>query len=221
VLSDPEAAFNNTINGGVNQLGYAAAQMLLSQNPDYTAVGRMFGGDLFQVALTAVGPAGRLGVGAVGARPSAGAAGALDALEGGAGIAGSDITSALGPTISVNPALLAKTANGVKFSTSNVIATAQLADGEIVFLETGNDTSGLQHIVDDHGQDFANIGVAPTQIPGVIMEALTQGKFLGYQGTGTGRAIYQITINGAQQKIAITVSSNGYIVGANPAGSVR
>ena len=110
-------------------------------------------------------------------------------------------------------------ANGVKFTPQNVLATGTTPSGQTVFLETGSPSSGLQHIIDEHANDFANIGVPESQISNVVMQAVTEGNVVGYQGAGTGRPIYQITINGQSQRIAITVGSNGYIVGANPAGS--
>lgn len=53
------------------------------------------------------------------------------------------------------------------------------------------------------------------------MSAVTAGKLVGYQGSGTGCPIYEVVVNGQTQQIAVTVSSNGYIVGANPRGSVK
>lgn len=52
------------------------------------------------------------------------------------------------------------------------------------------------------------------QIPEVVIAAVTTGKIVGYQ-TLT-RVIYEVTFNGKTQHIAVTVSVNGYIVGANP-----
>jgi hypothetical protein len=99
-----------------------------------------------------------------------------------------------------------------------VIATARSPSGQVVFLETGSPTAGLRHIVQEHGPEFANIGVADAQIPSVVMRAVTEGKIVGYQGSGTGRPIYELNINGQTQRIAITTSNNGFIVGANPRG---
>lgn len=120
----------------------------------------------------------------------------------------------------VNPALLNElAANGVKFTPENVIATARSPSGQVVFLETGSPTAGLQHIVQEHGPEFASIGVSEAQIPSVVMRAVTEGKIVGYQGSGTGRPIYELTINGETQRIAITTGNNGFIVGANPRGT--
>jgi hypothetical protein len=41
---------------------------------------------------------------------------------------------------------------------------------------------------------------------------------IGAIGAAT-RPIYQTTIDGQPQRIAVTVGSNGFVVGANPAGS--
>jgi hypothetical protein len=134
-------------------------------------------------------------------------------------LAGGEAAAAANP---VNPADLAQLrANGVKFNSAAVFATGRNANGEVVFLEKGDQRSGLQHIIDEHGEDFKNIGVSEHQIPSVIMEALTKGVIVGYQGTGKGRPVYQIEIDGRKQNIAITVGNNGYIVGANPAGRVQ
>lgn len=64
------------------------------------------------------------------------------------------------------------------------------------------------------------MGVSEAQIPRVVMKAVSEGKLVGYQGSGTGRPIYELTING-QQRIAVTVGENGFVVGANPRGSVK
>lgn len=112
-------------------------------------------------------------------------------------------------------------ANGVKFTPQNVVTTGTTSAGQTVFLETGNAGAGLQHIIQEHGAEFASMGVSSAQIPDVIMQTVTQGEIVGYQGAGTGRPIYEVTINSQQQRIAVTVGSNGYIVGANPRGSAR
>lgn len=66
--------------------------------------------------------------------------------------------------------------------------------------------------------DFANIGVAEADIPRVVMQTVSQGKVVGYQGVGVGRPIYEVSIGGQTRRIAVTVSRNGFVVGANPAG---
>lgn len=109
---------------------------------------------------------------------------------------------------------------GTKFTPENVVATGKKADGQVVFLETGNSRAGLQHIVESHGDDFARAGISEGQIPGAVTKAVSEGNVVGYQGAGTGRPIYQTVVNGQPINIAVTTGSNGFIVGANPAGRV-
>lgn len=110
---------------------------------------------------------------------------------------------------------------GIKYTPENIVQVAKNADGKIVFLETGNSKAELQHIIGEHAKDFANIGVSEAQIPSVVMKAVAEGKIVGYQGKGKGRPIYETVINGEVHRLAITVSSNGFMVGANPAGRVK
>lgn len=112
-------------------------------------------------------------------------------------------------------------ANGIKFTAQNAVATAQTSAGKIVFMETGNVKLGLIHIIAEHTNDFANIGVRQDQIPVVILQAVTQGTIVGYQGAGTGRPIFETLVNGKPQLIAVTIADNGYIVGANPRSTAK
>ena len=64
-----------------------------------------------------------------------------------------------------------------------------------------------------NARTFARIGVSREQVPSVVMDAVTKGKIVGHQGKDIGRPIYEVMVNGQK-------SSNGFIVGANPAGRV-
>ncbi len=110
---------------------------------------------------------------------------------------------------------------GIKHSPEKVVRIAKQPDGKIVFLEegkAGKKGSGLAHIIEQHRDDFARRGISEDEIADAVIVAITRGTFLGYQGTvEPRREIYEIIFNGETQYIAVTVSNNGYIVGANPA----
>jgi len=115
-----------------------------------------------------------------------------------------------------SPELLNELANsGVKYTPGNVVAITRTANGNLVWLETGNAQAGLQHIM-RHADDFAAKGIANNQISDLVMTALNRGQIVAYQGQGTGRPIYEVMFNGVKQHVAITVGNNGFIVGANP-----
>ena len=107
--------------------------------------------------------------------------------------------------------------NGEKISPDKVVLITRDPTGKIVWLEEGDSSSGLQHIIDRHGHEFNGIGISNSEIPSYVLEALYQGNIVGSQGKRTPpRMIYEFTYNGQTRRIAIQVGSNGYIVGANP-----
>lgn len=103
---------------------------------------------------------------------------------------------------------------GIKHSPEEILQIARRPDGRVVFLETGNERSGWQHIRDDHTSDFRDRGIPEERIQDAVMAAVTRGRTLGTQGVS--RTIFEVEFNGDIQYISVSVSSNGYIVGANP-----
>lgn len=139
---------------------------------------------------------------------------AESALKGGSGTGegGTDVLNNLKPQNLMDELA----SSGVKYNPDDVIAVTKTADGKLVWLENGTDTAGLNHIITEHADDFLNKGITQEQIPDYVMNALENGKIVGYQGRGTGRPIYEFTYNGEIHKVAITVGDNGFVVGANP-----
>lgn len=105
-------------------------------------------------------------------------------------------------------------AAGTKISPESVIDIQRLADGRIVWLETGGVKSGLTHILDRHASDFIRKGVPAARIPTTILRALRDGKIVGHATDGT--PIRALTVNGETLTIKVVVGSNGYIVSAFP-----
>jgi len=111
---------------------------------------------------------------------------------------------------------------GVKHTPEKIIWITKNSDGKIIFLEEGTGGkkgAGLQHIIEAHADDFVNVGISKEEIPQLLRAALEANEIAGYQGSGTGRPIYKVTFNGKTYNIAITVSDNGFVVGANPTSS--
>ena len=106
--------------------------------------------------------------------------------------------------------------NGEKISPDDVLLIAKDPNGKIVWIEKGNSSAGLQHIVDQHGSEFNGKGISNDDIPAYVMSAVTQGKVVGSQGKRNPRTIYEFEYNGKKQRVAVQVSENGFIVSANP-----
>lgn len=111
---------------------------------------------------------------------------------------------------------------GIKHSPEKIVRIAKKPDGQIVFLETGDLNRGLEHIL-TKAEQFAKIGINADEIIDAMMLALVEGTIVGYQGSSniTPRPIYQFIFKGETKYISMTVSSNGYIVGANPRTKIR
>jgi hypothetical protein len=105
-------------------------------------------------------------------------------------------------------------AEGVKHNPDDILRIARLPDGKIVFLERGNSNSGWQHIIEKRRTNFADRGILEDQIIDAIMVAVTKGEIVGIQGKS--RSVYEVEFNDSLYYISIEVSTNGYIVGANP-----
>jgi len=119
---------------------------------------------------------------------------------------------------------------GVKFSLEQLVATTASPQNEVLFLEAGTGsrpkvhgtgrasvrTSGLAHILDRHGSEFAQAGVPVDQVAKLVLEAVARGDTKN-QRPGT-RPIFVIPAGDRFLRIAVTVGSNGYVVGAHFAG---
>lgn len=111
----------------------------------------------------------------------------------------------------------------------NGVVTKVNADGTVrtvdkIFLELGqhigpNQGAGLTHILVEHADDFLNQGIPSNQLADVVMDTLLNGTRVGVQGSDGARVVYRYTFNNETKYMAITVGSNGFVVGANPLSS--
>lgn len=106
-------------------------------------------------------------------------------------------------------------AKGYKISGEKVLAIGKDKDGKIVWLEEGRlepKPSGYAHILDKHDNQFNENGISNQNIPQFIVLAATEGKIVGFVGD---RKVYEYNSLNQTYHVAITISDNGYIVGAN------
>ena len=106
---------------------------------------------------------------------------------------------------------------GVKFTEEDLIWVFKNKDGKIIFLEKGKNSGGFQHIL-KHKEEFLDKGIFEEDLAEFIMESLKNGKIVGKEGS---RFVYEYIYKGIKQTTAITVSSNGFVVGANPVSKFK
>ena len=110
-------------------------------------------------------------------------------------------------------------AAGHKISPDAVVHIARAPDGRVVWLERGDGRTGLSHLLRaERIARFIEVGVAPTDIPGLAVRAILEGRPVGRKGRdGT---IYDVDIGGGRHRdIVVVVGSNGYIITAYPVRS--
>jgi hypothetical protein len=177
--------------------------------------------------LGATGGGGRAGVVAPagGGSPATGGGGkgagstAGTASGGGAGGSGAGSSGRSGRR--VDPALVAEVQkSGHKISPGRVVRIGRDRCGQVAWLEQGDDGAGVTHLLDvKRVGDFANFGIDQEDIVDVVFSAATRGVPVGV--TGTDRVVYLIDYRGQPKRIAVSVGSNGFIVGGNPVSLTR
>lgn len=109
--------------------------------------------------------------------------------------------------------------SGVKFSKKDMVFVTKDKTGQVVWLEKGNESSGLQHIVSRHADDFqSKHGVSKSQISNHLNDVFTSGKVEYSRITQkNGRTDYErlYSYNG-KYYLQTGVGTNGYIVSAYP-----
>ena len=107
--------------------------------------------------------------------------------------------------------------SGEKVSPEKIVGITRIPSGKIVWMESGNQKSGLQHILNEHEAQFNKQGVSTEKIPNYVIEAVKQGNIVGTQGSGANpRTVYEFIYEGTPRQVAVQIGSNGYIVSANP-----
>lgn len=102
--------------------------------------------------------------------------------------------------------------SGVKYNPDDVIMLAKTKDGKLLWLETGNEKTGLRHIIERHNVNFQERGVY--DIPEFLERMLEMDPIK----TGSNARGYyaNYVVDGKEYKIIY--GSNGYIVSFYPSG---
>ena len=102
-------------------------------------------------------------------------------------------------------------------SEEDIIFIVRQQNGKIAWLEEGSKSAGWAHIK-KHSKEFQDKGIKENLIPELLKEAIIHGKIIGHQKTKNKfpREVYEVEFMGKIIKIAISISNNGFIVGANP-----
>ena len=102
--------------------------------------------------------------------------------------------------------------SGAKYTKEDVVLITKTPEGKLVWLEKGNESAGLQHIIKGHVSDFAERGIAESEIPGFLNDMLkTKPIKTGQNASGP---FSEYIVN--NKKYIIAYGTNGYIVSFYP-----
>ncbi len=106
---------------------------------------------------------------------------------------------------------------GVKFSEENVVMVTHQSDGQLLWLEKGNGSVGLQHIIQRHAADLKeSFGVEKPDIPLFIKNVVEHARIVSNRIRNGGfERIYDY--NGSYY-VASGIGTNGFIITIYPMG---
>ena len=100
--------------------------------------------------------------------------------------------------------------SGVKYNLNDVIAVTKTVDGKLVWLEKGNEQSGLKHIVNSHAINFSDREI--TDIPAFLNRVVSTNPIK--TGSNAKGLFAEYVVNGNKYRVAY--GTNGYIVSFYP-----
>lgn len=115
--------------------------------------------------------------------------------------------------------------NGVKFSKENIVFITKDKTGQTIWLEKGNSTAGLEHIINGngrtpgHGKDFEKaFGVSKDQIPNYLNKIISNGSVISSELKDiNGRSGFERIYYFDKKYYVLTgIGTNGFIVTAYP-----
>ncbi|KAK2765548.1 hypothetical protein FQN54_008402 [Arachnomyces sp. PD_36] len=93
----------------------------------------------------------------------------------------------------------------------------QGVEQKVFWVEDGSASAGYQHML-KHAEEFKELGITAGQLAELAEAATTVGYPGGYQGGSKkrpGRPIFALSFYGTLLAVAISVGSNGFVVGMN------
>lgn len=112
--------------------------------------------------------------------------------------------------------------SGVKFTKEDVVFVTKDATGQTVWLEKGNSSAGLEHIINRHADDFqSKHGISPENIAQHIKNVFHSGK-VEYNRITRENGGYERLYNYKGKYYMISgIGENGFIVSAYPVSETQ
>lgn len=112
--------------------------------------------------------------------------------------------------------------SGIKFTKSKIEFAAKLENGNHIFLEKGDEKSGLTHIINRHGDDFSrafsDLNVNKSNLSSFLYDTITKGKLVSSvrRDSGGKEGYRNVYYYKGKRTVVYSIAGNGYIVQSRP-----
>lgn len=109
--------------------------------------------------------------------------------------------------------------NSVKFTKEDIVFITKDGTGQTVWLEKGGQTTGMQHIISRHANDFANKhSIAKSGIANHLETVFQRGKVEYSRVTRQNGGYERLYSYNDRYYLLSGIGNNGYIISAYPIG---
>ena len=115
--------------------------------------------------------------------------------------------------------------NKVKFTKENLVFITKDATGQTVWLETGNQSAGLEHILNGDGKSSGHVadferafGITKDAIPSYLENVITYGKIIDNKivKKGSREGYTRVYLYEGEYYVVTGIGTNGFIITAYP-----
>lgn len=111
---------------------------------------------------------------------------------------------------------------GIKFSKEKILFAVKLENRKIIYLEIGDSQSGMIHILERHGDDFAKAfadqNVTKDNLQQFLCDTISKGKLVSsYRRDVNGKEGYcNVYYYKGHHTVVFSIASNGFIIESRP-----
>lgn len=107
--------------------------------------------------------------------------------------------------------------NNWKFTEKEIVFITKDKEGTLIWLERGNRTAGLEHIISRHAYDFESaFSLKENEIPLYLYNAITYGDIIRSTPSKIPGGIDRVYKYDGQYYTFVGLGGNGFIVTAHP-----
>lgn len=106
---------------------------------------------------------------------------------------------------------------GASFTREDIVFITKDSTGQIVWLEIGNETAGLTHIIERHLDDFTrSLGLSKEDLPGFLKDVVSNGSVVSNMPSKGGTGFNRVYDFDGSYYTVTAIGNNGFIVTAFP-----